>query len=90
MKPLSRCECGAAWPRPSRICHCEVCHETFTGEKAFVAHRRGRHGIDRRCAPPSELLALGLRKNDKGRWHCPAGVKRGHIGEPTYEPRPAA
>ncbi len=24
-----------------RRCHCSVCHETFSGERAFTIHRRG-------------------------------------------------
>lgn len=55
-----------------------------------MAHRRGRHGVDRHCATHAEMLVLGLRKNNKGRWHCPAGVRRGELSEETYEPRPAA
>ncbi len=53
MRRHATCECSAPWPRPSQICRCAGCHETFAGVKPFDAHRRGR-GIDRRCA-----LALG-------------------------------
>lgn len=76
MRPVSLCECGASLPLGSRICECAACHATFTGVTAFDAHRRGRHGIDRHCAPPAQLLALGLRKNQMGRWHFPAGARR--------------
>jgi hypothetical protein len=90
MSARSSCECGSSLPRPPRFCHCEGCHESFTGVKAFDAHRRGRHGVDRHCATPAQMLILGLRKNAQGQWSCPAGVKRGRISEMTNEPRPAA
>jgi hypothetical protein len=90
MKRQSLCQCGTSWPSLSRICHCESCHSTFTGDKSFSAHRRGEHGVNRRCATPAEMAALGLAKNQKGRWHCPAGSKRGQGEPPKREPDVAA
>lgn len=90
MKRYSSCEhCGATWPGPSRICHCEGCHQTFTGEKPFDAHRRG-HGGTRRCATPREMVALGLCQGTDGRWHRPAGLDSCLSDETTDEPRSAA
>jgi hypothetical protein len=76
MRRVSQMECGASLPHGSRICHCETCCEIFTGVTAFDAHRRGRHGIDRHCAPPAQMVTLGLRKNQSGRWYFPAGARR--------------
>lgn len=56
-KSFSVCDCGATRPRPSRIWHCDGCQQTFTGEKAFAAHRRGRHGLDRGCAIVERFFA---------------------------------
>lgn len=89
MRRQSVCECGSCWPGPSRICHCEGCHRTFTGVKAFDVHRRGR-GIDRRCVTSAEMLALGLRQNLLGRWYCPAGSRRRPKIEVRVEPPAAA
>lgn len=51
-------------------CHCISCHETFTGHKAFDAHRTGSHTVSgektidkgsgeprgpRRCLPPATV-----------------------------------
>src|SRR5437867_13245307 len=74
MRQDSRCDCGASWPRPSQVCHCGSCHETFTGDKSFSAHRRGP-GDPRRCATAEAMLALGLRRDARGRWAYPPGAK---------------
>ena len=52
---VGRCStCPATWTghRPG---HCCVCHETFSSDTNADAHRRGRHGIDRRCVHPGFL-----------------------------------
>lgn len=45
--------CGARWTG-SRREHCPACHRTFNSGYAGDKHRRGTHGIDRRCIDPGE------------------------------------
>lgn len=35
-----RCECGAGWSGLA-MCHCSLCHETFSGVTTFDRHIRG-------------------------------------------------
>jgi hypothetical protein len=63
LKRLSVCECGARW-WGERACHCEGCHEVFTGVEAFENHRRGLAN-GRYCVFPD---ALGLTRDSRGWW----------------------
>jgi hypothetical protein len=46
--------CLARWGG-TRTCHCGACHQTFSGQELFTAHRhqRGEHGG---CIPPSSIV----------------------------------
>lgn len=46
-------ECGQWWTGLARA-HCPACHVTFSSDAAASKHRRGSHGVDRRCLPPAE------------------------------------
>jgi hypothetical protein len=64
------CTCGATWAG-TRVQHCTVCHETFTGTRAGDMHRTGDFtGPDRRrCLTPDEMRAKGLEQIDEGQWY---------------------
>ena len=47
---------------------CQGCKEYFNSVGAFEKHRTGKHGRDRRCRTPEELLALGCSLNKDGFW----------------------
>ena len=55
----ARCQCGEAWTGHD-ACHCAGCHHTFTGERAFAAHR-----IRGRCQAPE---SRGLVKIHRTHW----------------------
>jgi hypothetical protein len=47
---------------------CQSCKEYFNSVGAFEKHRTGKHGVNRRCRTPEELLALGCSLNRDGFW----------------------
>ena len=47
---------------------CSGCNEYFNSNKAFEKHRTGKHGKDRRCRTPEEMMAKGMLKNPAGFW----------------------
>lgn len=49
-------------------CECSACHLRFNSTSAFDLHRIGAPALDRRCREPAEMLALGMRANNKGFW----------------------
>lgn len=64
--PEKRHSCADCFPlRPgSRMCHCSVCHHTFTGVAPFDRHQPSRHG----CRHPADV---GLIRNSRGVWGRP-------------------
>lgn len=61
----------------TRICHCTVCHETFSVIEHFDAHRVASRGDKpNKCRPPGEIKVLKgvrageflLKKNARGIW----------------------
>lgn len=64
------CRCGARWGG-ERLCHCAVCHLTFTSEGPFDAHRTGPMSA-RHCLSEAELRAKGYEPNSRGHWRKPA------------------
>jgi hypothetical protein len=55
---------------------CRGCGLYFNSNSAFVSHRTGKYGVDRRCKTPEEMQADGLRLNKDGYW---AGEPRPEI-----------
>lgn len=47
---------------------CSGCRVFFNSVSPFAKHRIGKHGVDRRCATPEEMLALGMSINEAGYW----------------------
>lgn len=47
---------------------CQACKEYFNSNFAFVKHRTGKFGIDRRCMTKPEMEGKGMRLNDKMFW----------------------
>lgn len=47
---------------------CQGCKQYFNSVGAFEKHRTGKHGVDRRCRTPEELIALGCSLNKDGFW----------------------
>ena len=47
---------------------CQGCKGYFNSSFAFDKHRRGEHGIDRRCLTGSEMRAKGMDTNAAGFW----------------------
>ena len=69
-------KCGKEFPNGSRIGHCGACCETFVGLKAFDAHRRGEHGVDRHCevlptywTDEDGNVRCGHWQDSRGFWH---------------------
>lgn len=60
-------KCGKSYPGGSSAGHCSGCCETFIGLAAFEAHRRGEHGVDRRCEITDKHWT-----DDRGYWHVGA------------------
>jgi hypothetical protein len=56
---------------------CQGCKEYFNSNYAFDKHRTGKHGVNRRCRSPEEMLELGMLKNQAGFWVSSAGIYRG-------------
>lgn len=72
--------CDAKWLGLS-LCHCAVCHRTFTGITNFDAHRV--FGVDedwdtRRCMTEGEIAAAGMVPNHNGHYMKPALDKPAH------------
>jgi hypothetical protein len=47
---------------------CQECKQYFNSNTAFDKHRTGKHGVNRRCRTPEEMLALGMLINHAGFW----------------------
>lgn len=47
---------------------CTGCNQYFNSNFAFDKHRTGKHGIDRRCMTPDEMIAKGMVLLDDGFW----------------------
>jgi len=47
---------------------CQGCKTFFNSTFAFDKHRRGEHGIDRRCLTAEEMQAKGMSQNAAGFW----------------------
>jgi hypothetical protein len=62
--------CGAEWDG-FKICHCSLCHLTFTAVGGFDFHRTGP-AADRRCRTQAELTEKGYEPNSHGQWRKPA------------------
>lgn len=61
-------KCGKSWTG-LKAEHCSVCCETFTGTVAGDKHRVGSFDEGtRRCLTAPEMIAKGLKQNDKEHW----------------------
>lgn len=47
---------------------CQACKEYFNSTGAFNKHRTGKHGVDRRCLTPEEMIDKGFSLNATGYW----------------------
>jgi hypothetical protein len=47
---------------------CQSCKEYFNSTGSFEGHRTGKHGVDRRCRTPDEMIERGYSKNKLGFW----------------------
>lgn len=63
-------DCGVGWDGRN-ICHCAVCHMTFTAVGGFDAHRTGPDE-HRQCRTPDEMIDLGYEPNAYNQWRKPA------------------
>jgi hypothetical protein len=52
----------------SGLCQCPGCLEYFYSTAAFDKHRTGRHGLDRRCRTPAEMMQCNMARNRHGFW----------------------
>jgi len=60
---------------------CQGCKTYFNSTFAFDKHRRGEHGIDRRCLTQEEMAGKGMALNAAGFWisaAMPEKVKDSH------------
>lgn len=67
---------------------CAGCGEFFNSNGAFDKHRIGKHGIDRRCMTPQEMVDAGFFKPDDGFWRgseMPAHVLSAHSPDDDQE-----
>jgi hypothetical protein len=61
---------------------CDACGEDFGSVAAFDKHRVGSHAYchdetrtdGRRCLSVSEIEAIGLVRNSRGRWSLPSSL----------------
>ena len=69
--------CGGWWTGVGRA-HCPACHETFSGDSAASAHRKGPSGPDRRCVDPASvgLVARPMPYGVLWSWPAPEGGVR--------------
>lgn len=66
---IGTCRCGARWTG-ERVCHCGVCHLTFTSVGPFDFHQTiTRKRV--RCMSEQQLRAKGYEPNDNGHWRKP-------------------
>tara|TARA_R110000822_G_scaffold9644_1_gene37247 strand:+ start:197 stop:421 length:225 start_codon:yes stop_codon:yes gene_type:complete len=47
---------------------CPGCGHFFNSTYAFEKHRKGEHGVDRRCLTPDEMEGKGMSINASGFW----------------------
>ena len=47
---------------------CPGCDHYFNSNTAFDMHRTGKHGVNRRCRTPEEMIARGMSVNKDGFW----------------------
>ena len=47
---------------------CGGCRQYFNSNFAFVKHRTGTYGVDRRCLNEQEMLDKKMAKNAAGYW----------------------
>lgn len=67
---------------------CGGCGEYFNSNRAFVKHRVGEFGVNRRCLNAEEMLAKKMEKNDAGFWTT--GLMTEEQKEKTYALRKQA
>lgn len=60
--------CGGHWSG-EKICHCSLCHLTFTHINGFDAHRPGTG--ERGCMDEAALRERGYAPNSHGHWRKP-------------------
>lgn len=68
--------CESWWTGPGRS-HCPACCRTFSGESAADAHRKGAHGVDRRCVDPATVGLVARQMPFGTLWSWPAPVAGG-------------
>lgn len=65
--------CGAWWTGTGRShCPADGCHRTFSCDSAAELHRKGKHGIDRRCVDPASVGLVPVQKPYGVLWQHPA------------------
>lgn len=47
---------------------CTGCNQYFNSNEAFDKHRTGKHGVNRRCMTPDEMIAKGMILPEDGFW----------------------
>ena len=47
---------------------CQSCKQYFNSNTAFDKHRTGKHGSQRRCLTPEEMLGRGMSLNHANFW----------------------
>lgn len=47
---------------------CQGCKQYFNSNGAFEKHRTGKHGVNRRCLTPDEMIAKKMSINKDGFW----------------------
>jgi hypothetical protein len=47
---------------------CGACRQYFNSNSAFVKHRTGTYGVDRRCLNEEGMLEKKMQKNAAGYW----------------------
>lgn len=62
---------------------CSGCKEYFNSNTAFDKHRTGKHGVDRRCRTPDEMMAKGMLLNAQGFWISEPMLEKHYDQEPT-------
>lgn len=66
------CQCGEIWTGHD-ACHCPGCHQTFTAERAFAAHR-----IRGRCRAPETQGLVKVHRQHWTGWGWPRQRDRIH------------
>lgn len=62
---------------------CPGCDRYFNSNTAFEMHRTGKHGVDRRCMSPDEMVAKGMSVNKDGFWISEPYTERRKANEET-------